>query len=452
MPQDSPFPPDFVWGAASSAYQIEGATHTDGRGESIWDRFCRVPGAVKDGDNGDIACDHYHLWPQDIALLHDLGLNAYRFSIAWPRILPQGRGRVNPAGLDFYSRLVDGMLAAGLAPYATLYHWDLPQVLQDEGGWQNRQTAYAFAEYADVVARHLGDRVASWATLNEPWCSSYLSYWIGEHAPGVHNDLPATFQVIHHLLLGHGLAVPALRAAAPRASVGIVLNPSVVHPATSSEADQAVARLQDGLSNRIFLDPLCTGRYPADVLSAVGADLLPVQPGDLETIAAPLDFLGVNYYTRQIVCHDPAAPMEIGGMLPAEAEYTDMGWEVYPDGLRELLERLHTDYPFPAYYVTENGAATPDELTADGHVHDTQRVAYLDSHLAACATAIAHGVPLKGYFAWSVMDNFEWAYGYGKRFGIVYVDYATQARLWKDSAHWYQHFIAESRSGSDGTP
>jgi beta-glucosidase len=435
------WPPGFLWGAATASYQIEGAVHEDGRGESIWDRFSHTPGKVRDGDTGDVACDHYHRWPDDIKLMQELGLDAYRYSIAWPRIVPQGRGAVNEKGLDFYERLTDGLLAAGIQPWVTLYHWDLPQALQDEGGWANRDTAYAYADYAEIVARRLGDRVAGWITHNEPWVVALVGNLFGEHAPGL-RDLTTTIQVTHHLLLSHGLAVPRLRAANPGVPVGITLNLSAIYPATDSAADQAAAWRADGVVNRLFLDPLFHGRYPEDTLADVGVQP-PVQDGDLQLIQAPLDFLGINNYTRQVVRDKPDSEFVRTEPVRPEGEYTTMDWEVYPDGLRVLLERLHRDYPVPAYYITENGAAFPDVVAADGSVPDERRQAFLQGYFGAAAQAIAAGVPLRGYFVWSLLDNFEWGHGYSQRFGIIRVDYETQRRTIKDSGRWYQRWLRE---------
>jgi len=425
------FPANFHFGVATSAYQIEGAAREDGRGPSIWDTFCREPGRILDGSSGDVACDHYHRWPQDLDLIAGLNVDAYRFSIAWPRIQAQGSGPINPLGLDFYERLVDGMLERGLKPYATLYHWDLPQALQDAGGWTNRDTAHRFAEYARAVAERLGERVLSYATLNEPWCSSILSYQLGHHAPGL-RDRGAALSAAHHLLLGHGEALKILRQVVPNSELGVVLNLNPMYPASSSEDEHSTATLEDGKFNRWFLDPLFTGQYPADVWEYYGSDVPDVYAGDLETISGPLDFLGVNYYTRGFVSSDPS-------QKPAGASYTAMGWEVYPQGLTDLLLRLTRDYPVPPMFVTENGAAYPDTLsnTAEGgSVHDLERVSYFTSHLEAVRQAGVQGVDVRGYFAWSLMDNFEWAYGFEKRFGLVYVDYATQERVLKDSAKW----------------
>jgi beta-glucosidase len=374
--------------------------------------------------------------------MQELGLQAYRFSIAWPRILPEGRDRVNPAGLDFYSRLVDGLLEAGIEPFITLYHWDLPQALQDAGGWPARATAEAFAEYADHVSRRLGDRVKYWMTLNEPFVSAVLGYLRGDHAPG-HTDLDESLATAHHLLLAHGWAVPLIRTNSPQAQVGIVLNLGVQAPASSSRADRSAARIADGQLNRWYLDPLVGRHYPADMVRHYGRPMDFVQADDMATIAVPLDFLGVNYYSRNIVRSDQVpesenAPREV---FPND-EHTEMGWEVHPPGLYDVLGRLHFDYQFPALYITENGAAYPDQVGPDGKVHDPQRLSYLRRHLTEAARAIAIGVPLRGYFAWSLLDNFEWAHGYTKRFGLIYVDYATQRRAPKTSARWYSQVIA----------
>jgi len=436
------FPPDFIWGAATASYQIEGAWNEDGKGESIWDRFSHTPGKIANGDTGDVASDHYHRWPEDVALMKEIGLQAYRFSIAWPRLLPEGRGSVNQPGLDFYDRLVDGLLEAGIEPFVTLYHWDLPQALQDQGGWPARSAAEAFVEYADLASRTLGDRVTYWMTLNEPHISAVLGYLQGRHAPG-HTDLDEAVAAAHHSLLAHGWAVPVIRRNSPDAQVGIALNLSGQTPASPSAADRAAAWQQDGVVNRWFLDPLSARGYPADIVQHYGCPMDFVQAGDLRAIAAPLDFLGVNYYTRGVVRSSvvPEAENAPRTVFP-NLERTEMGWEVYPEGLYELLGRLHFDYRFPALYVTENGAAYADQIGPDGRVDDPARVAYLKTHFTETAKAIAAGVPLRGYFAWSLMDNFEWAHGYSKRFGLIYVDYLTQRRVLKTSAHWYCRVIA----------
>jgi beta-glucosidase len=449
------FPRGFIWGAATAAYQIEGAWEEDFKGESIWDRFAHTPGKIEDGSNGDVACDHYHRWREDIALMKRLGMQAYRFSISWPRILPFGsmpdsKGGVNQAGLDFYSRLVDGLLEAGIRPFATLYHWDLPQVLQEAGGWPARATAEAFVGYTEVVSRALGDRVKDWMTINEPWCVSILGHQKGEHAPGWKEDWPAALRAAHHVLLAHGWAVPILRRNSPGAQVGIVLNQEPAIPASPSPADREAARWHDGYFNRWFLDPVFGHGYPADMVRAYAqARHLPqgpdfVQPGDLEAIAAPTDFLGLNYYSRAIVRASVPESENAPRTVHRNPNLTDMGWEVYPDGLYEVLMRIHADYHPPRLYITENGASYADGPNGVGRVADQRRLTYLRDHLAAAHRAVRAGVPLAGYFVWSLMDNFEWAKGYTQRFGVVWVDYATQQRLPKDSALWYAQVIARN--------
>jgi len=434
------FPPDFIWGGATASYQIEGAWNEDGKGPSIWDTFSHTPGKINDASTGDIACDHYHRWEDDIQLMKWLGLKAYRFSLSWPRILPDGRGKVNEAGIDFYSRLVDGLLETGITPYATLYHWDLPQALQDKGGWPARATAEAFAEYADVATRVFGDRIKHWMTLNEPQVVAHVGYLEGRHAPG-HRDIDEMLAASHHLLLGHGMAVPVIRANVPDGQVGIVLNLTPMQPASRSAADRAAAWLVDGKVNRWYLDPLSARGYPQYAVEAYNRPMDFVQPGDLDVIAAPLDFLGLNYYTRNII----RAPIPEDQNLPQEIfrdpHPTDMDWEVYPDGLARMLMRLHSSYSFPAIYITENGSAYPDVINADGRVDDPLRVSYLCEHFAAAERAIAAGVPLKGYFVWSLLDNFEWGFGYTMRFGVIYVDYLTQRRIPKSSAEYYKRVI-----------
>ncbi|MBM7118088.1 GH1 family beta-glucosidase [Archangium primigenium] len=446
------FPKGFLWGTATSSYQIEGAAQEDGRGESIWDRFSKTPGKVEDGTNGDVACDHYHRYRDDVALMKRLGMQAYRFSVAWPRVLPTGRGRVNPAGLDFYKRLVDALLEAGIEPFVTLYHWDLPQVLQDEGGWTQRSTAEAFTEYADVVARALGDRVKNWITHNEPWCTSLLSHEKGIHAPGL-KDFRAALLASHHVLLSHGWAVPVIRAASPGAQVGITLNFSPAEAASPSAADYDAFRHYDGYFNRWFLDPLYGRHYPADMVADyVRAGHLPpeglatlVRPGDLEAIAAPCDFLGVNYYNRAVIRSDRVPESENLPRtvhLAPPSEWTEMGWEVHADSLRRILTRLHLVYAPARLYVTENGASFSVGPDAEGRVRDDRRLAYLREHFLAARKAMEAGAPLAGYFVWSFLDNFEWDRGYSQRFGIVWVDYKTQQRIPKDSALWYRDVIA----------
>jgi beta-glucosidase len=410
-----------------------------------------MPGMVRDGDTGDVACDHYHRWQDDIGLMRELGLGAYRFSIAWPRIIPDGTGEVNEAGLDWYDRLVDGLLAAGIQPWATLYHWDLPQAMQDRGGWANRESVDAFVRYADVVSRRLGDRMAGWITHNEPWVVAFVGNYQGRHAPGL-TDLGTAIQVSHHLLLSHGRAVPVLRAASPNAPVGITLNLGTVRSASSDREDQAAARRDDGYLNRWFLDPLFGRGYPADMVELYG-DLMPeVIGGDLAEIAAPLDFVGINNYfpnyTRAVE-RGPGRELGIAHLSPAELEargfeITEMGWPVAPDAFGELLVRVHRQYQPKAIYVTENGCAFVDEVT-DGAVHDARRTAYLAGHLAALSGSIEAGSPVRGYFAWSLLDNFEWGHGYSKRFGIIHVNYETQERIVKDSGRWYQSLIEAYR-------
>ncbi|WP_097934915.1 MULTISPECIES: GH1 family beta-glucosidase [unclassified Streptomyces] len=435
-------PADFTWGVATAAYQIEGAVAEDGRSPSIWDTFSHTPGTIDGGDTGDVACDHYHRVPEDIGLIKQLGADAYRFSVAWPRVVPGGDGPVNKAGLDFYDRLVDGLLEAGVTPFATLYHWDLPQALQDRGGWTVRETPEHFAAYASHVVERLGDRVKDWATLNEPLCSAWIGHLEGRMAPGL-TDLTAAVRASYHLHLGHGLAVRAIRAASSDARIGIVNNLSPIEPASTGEADLAAARRADGHINRWWLDPILGRGYPQDMVEEYGVEL-PVRPGDLETIATPLDWLGLNYYYRQVVTADPdgTAPHAKQVSVPG-ARLTHMDWEVHADGLEQLLLRLTGEYGVQRIYVTENGSAYEDVVAADGSVHDPERVRYLEEHLAACARAVGKGAPLAGYFAWSLMDNFEWAYGYDKRFGLVHVDYATQRRTVKSSGRRYAELVRE---------
>jgi beta-galactosidase len=456
----SRLPSNFVFGAATAAFQIEGANHTDGRTDSIWDTFCRVDGAVINGDDGSVACDHYHRYPHDVALMKRLGLGAYRFSTSWPRVRP-GHGAVNAKGVAFYDSLVDELLAAGIDPWLTLYHWDLPQELEDAGGWVNRDTAYRFAEYALTMHDALGDRVSRWTTLNEPWCAAFLGYAAGAHAPG-RQEPEAAIAAAHHLMLGHGLAVEALRSADASRQLGITLNLSVIDPL--GPGDEDVARRIDGQHNRIFLDPILRGSYPRDVLDDL-AHLWPaslVLDGDLATISAPIDFLGVNYYHGEAVSLQPAAPREASEaptsrptttpFVASEGVYfhsrnlprTAMDWEVQPEGLTRLLTRLHEEYPVPLY-ITENGAAYDDDVSPDGAVHDADRIDFLEMHLDAVADAIDKGVDVRGYFYWSLLDNFEWAWGYAKRFGIVRVDYDTLERTPKDSALRYAELIAAAR-------
>ncbi|MGW9582545.1 GH1 family beta-glucosidase [Streptomyces albidoflavus] len=443
-PDLSGLPAGFTWGVATAAYQIEGAVAEDGRAPSIWDTFSHTPGKVAGGDTGDVACDHYHRWPEDLALMKRLGVDSYRLSIAWPRVHPQGDGPVNGAGLAFYDRLVDALLEAGITPNVTLYHWDLPQALQDRGGWPARETAEHFAAYASTVAERLGDRVSRWATLNEPLCSAWIGHLEGTMAPGL-RDIDAAVKASYHLLLGHGLAAQAVRAASPHAKIGIVNNLSTVYAATDSEADQAAARRMDGHTNRWWLDPVHGRGFPADMREVYGVDL-PERPGDLDTIAQRLDWIGLNYYFPAVVADDPDAPHpHIRTVRREGVPRTGMDWEIEAGGLEELLLRLTREYGAQSIHVTENGSAFPDTVAPDGSVHDPERTAYLQDHLAACARAARAGAPVDGYYAWSLLDNFEWAYGYDKRFGLVHVDYPTQRRTMKTSGHTYARLIEEFR-------
>jgi beta-glucosidase len=460
-PLSGVFPTGFRWGVATAAYQIEGAATEDGRGPSIWDTFATVPGHIADGSDGLVACDHYHRWAEDLDLLEWLGVGDYRFSVSWPRILPGGGSRVESRGLDFYDRLVDGLLARGIDPVATLYHWDLPQPLEDAGGWAERDTAWRFADLAVVVHERLSDRVSSWITLNEPWCSAFLGYASGNHAPGRRGPGSA-LRATHHLLLGHGLAVAALREAGSSAEVGITLNLYPVHPASTDSADLDAARRLDGMQNRIFLDPVLRGSYPSDVLAdltARGFDLDHIQPGDLDIISAPIDVLGVNYYSSFCVRsagddapqhNRPASPW-VGcddvDFVSRHLPLTHMDWEVDPDGLRQMLVRLATDYKSPPIVITENGAAYRDLPGTTGEVDDPERIQFVESHLRAALAAIGEGVPLRGYFLWSLLDNLEWSWGYSRRFGVVHVDFATQQRTPKSSAYRYREIVAANGPG-----
>ncbi|HEX5497536.1 MAG TPA: GH1 family beta-glucosidase [Mycobacteriales bacterium] len=443
------FPSDFLWGAATSAYQIEGAVAEDGRGQSIWDTFCRMPGKVKNGDTGDVAADHYHRYAEDVRLMSELGLRAYRLSVCWPRVRPDGRGPTNQRGLDFYRGLVDRLLAHGIEPVVTLYHWDLPQPLQDDGGWENRETAERFAEYAATVHGALGDRVRLWTTVNEPWCAAFLGYASGIHAPGLTRPAGA-FAAAHHLLLGHGLAAQALRAANPGVRVSISLNLSPVRPA-EPDRDGPMARRVDGLANRLFLDPILRGQYPVDVVEHARpfTDWGFLRDGDLGVIGGPVDALGVNYYHPAVIQDSGQAhggPSTYPGCETARwvepgLPVTTMGWGIEPAGLLAILLRLHQEYPAVPLLVTENGAAFDDDPGPDGQVRDRQRIRFLDAHLRAAHQAIERGVDLRGFFVWSLLDNFEWAEGYRQRFGLVHVDYGSQRRTPKDSARWYRDVI-----------
>jgi beta-glucosidase len=453
MNETNGFPAGFRFGVATAAFQIEGAAGEDGRGESIWDAFCRVPGAVDGGDTGERACDHYHRWRGDLDLMKALGVESYRFSISWPRVLPSGSSPPNAAGVRFYRRLVEGLRERDIEPIATLYHWDLPQALQERGGWDDRDTAQRFAEYAALMADELGDVVTEWVTHNEPWVVAFLGHAEGVKAPGV-RDWATAVRVSHHLLLSHGLARDAIHAARPNgARVGLSFNLAPVHPATPSPEDAAAAARMDGYMNRWFLDPLLRGEYPADMLdlyeSRLGAPGDAVRPGDLRTISGPVDFLGINYYSPQRVRHAPGSrgPLDLEHPAPPPP-LTAMGWEIDAGGLRDLLGRVRRDYgPLPIY-ITENGAAFDDpDVNGNGTVDDVERTAYLSDHVEAVRGAIADGVDVQRYCLWSLLDNFEWEHGYGKRFGIVHVDYATQRRVPKRSGLWYRDYIARTRNG-----
>ncbi|MEV3938495.1 GH1 family beta-glucosidase [Glycomyces sp. NPDC049804] len=458
------FPTGFTWGAATSSYQVEGSTGADGRGPSIWDAFVNEPGRVVDGSNGDTAIDSYRSIPEDVATIKALGLNAYRFSLSWPRICPDGDDRVNEAGLAYYSNLVDALLAEGITPWITLYHWDLPQTLEDAGGWPVRATAERFGEFARIAHAALGDRVKHWITVNEPWCAAFLGYASGEHAPG-RREPAASIAAAHHLMLGHGLAARAIKAADPDATVSVGLNFYPIHAATETPVDIDAARRVDGVQNRWFTEAALRGAYPEDIVEDFKAisDFAFVEDGDMETINAPIDVLSVNYYSRFTVTGNggatsaSAAPTGAGSAWPANEHIgfvssglpvTDMGWEIDPAGLAETLTRLHAGYPDVKLAVTENGSAFPDKIE-DGEIHDPERLDYARDHLAACADAVAAGVPLIGYFAWSLADNFEWAWGYTKRFGLVYVDFETGERTVKDSGRWYGDLVRRARSNRE---
>ncbi len=437
------FPDGFIWGAATSSYQIEGAVAEDGRSESVWDRFCRTPGRVLNGDTGDVACDHYHRWRDDIRIMKDLGLAAYRFSVAWPRVVPEGQGPVNQAGLDFYDRLVDGLLEAGIEPFVTLYHWDHPQRIEEAGGWRVRETAHAFARYAAAVGSRLGDRVTHWMTLNEPWVVAHLGHRTGQHAPGLVNS-GTELDVIHHQLLGHGLASQALRSGRAGPEIGVALNLEPRTARSEHPLDRDAAALEEGLMNRWFLDPLLGRGYPADLLELTRWKASVITDGDLDTIAQPLDAVGLNYYRTEVVGYpglrDCDRPLPL---REPPAEVTEMGWPVTPEGLGTMLRMLE-GYGVGAIYITESGAAYPDKAYDGQRIQDEDRRSYLERHLVEAARAIDDGVPLRGYFAWTLLDNFEWSFGYSRRFGLVHVDHVTQRRTPKASAYWYRDVIARN--------
>ena len=430
---------EFIWGVATSSYQIEGAANEDGRGKSIWDTFCKVPGKVANFDNGDIACDHYHRFKEDLDLMKWMGVKAYRFSVAWPRVIPDGVGRVNEMGLDFYDRLIDSLLEREIAPWLTMYHWDLPEALQLRGGWNNREVVEWFGEYGEVLTSRFGDRVKNWMTLNEPFCSAWLGHLYGDMAPGI-KDLQTALNVSHNLLMSHGLACQVIRSNVSEANVGIVINVTPAVPATDSQVDSNAAQLADGFDNRWFLDPVFGRTYPADVIDALGASP-EIHSGDMKLIAQDLDFLGVNFYFRQTVAADQnSKPLPIRSVNRENVKKTAMNWEVHPQAFEEILLRISKEYSPKAIYITENGSAWNDEVI-NGEIIDDERIDYLVRHLDAMRSARNQGAPILGYFAWSFLDNFEWAYGYEKRFGLIYVDYKTQTRTPKKSALFYRQLL-----------
>jgi len=430
---------DFLWGVATSSFQIEGATNEDGRGPSIWDTFCKVPGKVANGDTGDIACDHYHRYIEDLDLMKWMGVRAYRFSVAWPRVIPNGVGKLNELGLDFYDRLIDSLLKREIAPWLTMYHWDLPEALQLRGGWNNREIVEWFGEYAEVLTSRFGDRVKNWMTLNEPLCSAWLGHLYGDMAPGIKN-LQTALNVSHHLLMSHGLASKVIRSNVSAANVGIVINVTPAVPATDSQEDSNAAQLVDGFDNRWFLNPVFGRTYPADVIDALGASP-EIHSGDMKLISQDLDFLGVNFYFRQTVAADQnSKPLPIRSVNRENVKRTAMNWEVHPQAFEEILLRISKEYSPKAIYITENGSAWNDEVIND-EIVDDERIDYLARHLDAMKSAKSHGAPILGYFAWSFLDNFEWAYGYEKRFGLIYVDYKTQIRTPKKSAFFYRQLL-----------
>jgi beta-glucosidase len=429
----------FVWGVATSSFQIEGAAHEDGRGPSIWDTFCRVPGKVANGDTGEIACDHYHRYNEDLDLMKWMGVDAYRFSVAWSRIIPNGVGPINQAGLDFYDRLIDGALERGIQPWITMYHWDLPQALQDRGGWNNREVVKWFEEYANVLTNEFGDRVKHWMTLNEPLCSAWIGHLYGDMAPGI-TDLQTALNASHHLLMSHGIASQVTRTNVKDSKVGIVINVTPAVPATDSDDDRRASKLADGFDNRWFLNPVFGQPYPADVIEVLGKSPQ-IETGDMSLINQPMDFLGVNFYFRQTIASNPqGSPLPIKNIRRENVKRTAMDWEVHAPAFEEILTRIHHDYKPQEIYITENGSAWDDEIIS-GEINDEERISYLKSHLDAIFAAKKEGAPIQGYFAWSFMDNFEWAYGYDKRFGLVYVDYKTQKRTPKKSAHYYRELL-----------
>ena len=450
--ENEQFPDKFLWGAATAAYQIEGAWNEDGKAESIWDRFSHIPGMIKNGDTGDVACDHYHRWRDDIMIMKEMGIKSYRFSVSWPRVLPTGRKKINQTGLDFYNRLVDALLEANIIPFVTLYHWDLPQALQEEGGWARRSTAEAFVDYSDLISKSIGDRVKNWITHNEPSVAMINGNLEGTHAPGLRN-MQTALQVGHHLLLSHGWAIPVIRQNSPGSQVGIAINNNRIVPASQSKADYDALRRSDGIWSRWFLDPLYGRHYPADIVAdAIAEGYLPqeglffVKEGDIQAISTQTDFIGLNYYTR-ILSRSNEIPEENNQtptvfQAPKDTEnWMEMGWEIFPQGLFEVLSWLYFEYRVPKIYITENGCSFSDGPDQNGRVQDRRRINYLFNHFAAAKKALDLGVPIAGYFVWSLMDNFEWGQGFSQRFGLVWVDFQTQQRILKDSAKWYSKVI-----------
>ncbi len=442
------FPNNFTWGAATSAYQIEGAWQEDGKGESIWDRFSHTPGKIMNGETGDVSCNHYHYYREDVSHMARMGLNAYRFSVSWPRVFPEGKSKPNPRGLDFYRRLVEELHQNNIQPVITLHHWDLPQSLQEKyNGWASRDTAMYFGEYAAYMFENLECENPLWITINEPWVFAFMGHAFGLHAPGV-VDMETAINAAHHLLLAHGQAVTAFRdLSSGEGQIGIALDLSQVHPASNSDADINTARRLDGIKNRFFLDPVLQGNYPADIWDFYSDHFkMPeVKPADMKLISRSIDFLGINNYTRHLVQAGSAEDDFIGNIInPPEKEYTEMGWEVYPPGIYELLTRITEEYGKMPLYVTENGAAFYDEFDAEGNINDEARINFLRDYIKQCRHALEEGADLRGYFVWSLLDNFEWSYGYSKRFGLIYVDFLTEKRVWKKSAYWYQNVIANN--------
>lgn len=438
------FPDNFIWGTATSSYQIEGARNIDGKSDSIWDAFCEKKGNILDGSNGDVACDHYNLFKKDIELLKQLNIKSYRFSVSWPRVIPEGKGKVNRKGLDFYNNIIDELIKADIEPIVTIYHWDLPQCLQEIGGWENREIIDWFEEYAAVLFNEFGDRVSKWITHNEPWVVAFNGNYFGEHAPGK-KDLQAALKVSHHLLLSHGKVLENYHKRNLKGEIGITLNLNPSYPSSSKEEDAKASSIADGFFNRWFLDPVFHGKYPEDMLELYGrnAELDFIHDGDLKTISGKIDFLGINYYSRLFVKYDEAAELKYSDVKNPKASYTDIGWEIYPEGLYDIMDKIRKEYSDIDLYITENGAAYDDEVTLENVVDDQKRVDYLKDHFLQMHRAIEDGINLKGYYLWSFLDNFEWAFGYSKRFGIVYVNYETLERTVKQSGNWYKTIIGQ---------